>query len=224
MAIIQVWIKKQPHQNPTLQQLIASWEIPVTEWVRRERPYLELQEDSDEKWLQLQPSCICSASKKAFISAISGQKRKSFIAIKANRITCFGPLCETGGRYKTAFIVYFDKLNFFKWVTLVCFNFVSSFSISVSLCALVVTDEWIKVSQLRAWQIKFKCVLQNFPVCKDCVIVWWYSNDENFKPCWRLKKPGNSVRCWESLEIGQIIELKGMRIWEGKEEHLNGCI
>lgn len=139
MAIIQVWIKKRPHQRPTRQQLIASQEIPVTEWVRRERPCLELQEDSDEKWSQLQPSCICSASKKAFISAVSGQKRKSFIAIKANRITCCGPLCETGGRYKTAFIVYFDKLNSFNWVTLLCFNFVSSFP---TQCRMCISSHW----------------------------------------------------------------------------------
>lgn len=139
MAIIQVWIKKCPHQSPTLQQLIASLEIPVTEWVRRERPYLELQEDSDEKWSQLLPSCICSAWKKAFISAASGQKRKSFIAIKASRITCCGPLCETGGRCKTAFIVYFDKINSFKWVTLVCFNFVSS---SPSQCPMCICSHW----------------------------------------------------------------------------------
>lgn len=39
-----------------------------------------------------------------------------------------------------------------------------------------------------------------------------------------LKSLGIQLGVEKVCEIGQIIELKGMRIWEGREMHLNVCI
>lgn len=139
MATIQIWIKKCPQQRPTLQQLIASLEIQVAEWVRRATisgTAGRTPMRSGHSYCQVVSALLWKA---AFISTVSGQKRKSFIAFKASRITCCAPLCETGGRYKTAFIVYFEKLNSCKWVILVCFNFVSSFPCQYPMC---ISSQW----------------------------------------------------------------------------------
>lgn len=139
MAAIQIWIKKCPQQKPTLQHLIASLEIWVAEWVRT-----ATIPGSPGRTLMISGHSYCQVvsallGKAAFISTVSGQKRASFIAFKASRIICCGPLCETGGRYKTAFTVYFEKQNSCKWVILVCFNFVSSFP---SQCPMYISSYW----------------------------------------------------------------------------------
>lgn len=213
MATIQIWIKKCPQQRPTLQQLIASLEIPVDEWVRRAtisgttgRTLMR----SGHSYCQVVSALLW---KKAFICIVSGQKRKSFIAFKARSITCCGPLCETGGRYKTAFIVYFEKLNSCKWVILVCSNFVSSFPSQYSIC---ISSHWwmnkrVSITCMMNWiQMCFTKFSRMQGLCGGVQMMGFLSQVGGYKSLWDL------LGLWEVHELGQIIELKGLRTWEEK--------
>lgn len=164
MAIIQIWIKKCPHQSPTLQQLMATLEIPVTECIWRAttsgttgRTLMR----SGHKYCQVLFALLW---KKAFICTVSGQKRKSFNVFKASRITCYDPLCERGDRYDNFYCLLW-KSKFLE----VSYFAVFWFHLSI-LYALPTTDEWMNVSQLYAWLIEFQCILQNFHLCKDCCL------------------------------------------------------
>lgn len=126
--------------------------------------------------------------KEAFISMPSDQggkknpKQKKALLLLPERSPSLVP-CVEQVVDMVAFIVYGEKLNSSKWVILVCFNFVNSLPTQYPKS---ISSHWQKVSQFCAWWIEFQYILQKFPFCKDCVVVFKWMG--GFKKSWRLSK------------------------------------
>lgn len=163
----------------------ASPEMPVSVWVRRAISWAAGWREVLMVAAKLHLLC-CERRLSSLCLVIRGGKKnpkqKKALLLLPERSPSLVP-CVEQVVDMVAFIVYGEKLNSSKWVILVCFNFVNSLPTQYPKS---ISSHWQKVSQFCAWWIEFQYILQKFPFCKDCVVVFKWMG--GFKKSWRLSK------------------------------------